>query len=117
MLNMLLAFAVFVLTTQPAELVEDMERAGFLPEDRLRHQFCLPDRAADERHHEYDSGRTREAAAWRPRGTLDDPRQSPSCRLISPVVMSSLINTRERAIALEIRGFEAGGKKTYSARR
>ena len=28
--------------------------------------------------------------------------------LISPVVMSSLINTRERAIALEIRGF--GGK-------
>ena len=33
--------------------------------------------------------------------------------LISPVVMSSLINTRERAIALEIRGFEAGQKKTY----
>ena len=32
--------------------------------------------------------------------------------LISPVVMSSLINTRERAIALEIRGFEAGQKKT-----
>ena len=57
-LNMLLAFAVFVLTTKPAELVEDLE-------------------------------------------------------LISPVVMSSLINTRERAIALEIRGFEAGQKKTY----
>ena len=33
--------------------------------------------------------------------------------LISPVVMSSLINTRERAIALEIRGFESGEKKTY----
>ena len=27
--------------------------------------------------------------------------------------MSSLINTRERAIALEIRGFESGRKKTY----
>ena len=60
-LNMLLAFAVFVLTTKPAELVE---AKSFLP-------------------------------------------------LISPVVMSSLINTRERAIALEIRGFEAGQKKTY----
>ena len=28
--------------------------------------------------------------------------------------MSSLINTRERAIALEIRGFEAGQKKDLS---
>lgn len=28
-LNMLLAFAVFVLTTKPAELVEDLEQAGF----------------------------------------------------------------------------------------
>ena len=33
--------------------------------------------------------------------------------LIFPVVMRFLINTRERAIALEIRGFEAGQKKTY----
>ena len=31
--------------------------------------------------------------------------------LISPVVMSSLINTRERAIALEVRGFGAGKEK------
>ena len=30
-LNMLLAFAVFVLTTKPAELVEDLEQAGFSP--------------------------------------------------------------------------------------
>lgn len=33
--------------------------------------------------------------------------------LISPVVMSSLINTRERAIALEVRGFGANRKKTW----
>ena len=62
-LNMLLAFAVFVLTTKPAELVEDLEQAGFSPKIGY--------------------------------------------------VISSLINTRERAIALEIRGFEAGQKKTY----
>ena len=30
-LNMLLAFAVFVLTTRPVELVEDLERIGFSP--------------------------------------------------------------------------------------
>ena len=33
--------------------------------------------------------------------------------LISPVVSSSLINTRERAIALEVRGFGSGEKKTF----
>ena len=37
--------------------------------------------------------------------------------LISPVVMSSLINTRERAIALEVRGFGAGKKKTWLTER
>ena len=33
--------------------------------------------------------------------------------LMAPVVMSSLINTKERAMALEIRGFNADIKKTY----
>ena len=33
--------------------------------------------------------------------------------LIFPVVMRFLINTRERAIALEVRGFGAGKKKTW----
>lgn len=33
--------------------------------------------------------------------------------LIGPVVMSSLLETRERAMALEVRGFSASGKKTF----
>ena len=33
--------------------------------------------------------------------------------LISPVVMNSLISTRERAIALEVRGFSSSQKKTF----
>ena len=33
--------------------------------------------------------------------------------LISPVVMSALTATRERAIALEVRGFGAKGLKTW----
>jgi energy-coupling factor transport system permease protein len=33
--------------------------------------------------------------------------------LIGPVVLSSLIQTKERAMALEVRGFNAKGKKTH----
>ena len=35
--------------------------------------------------------------------------------LISPVVMSALTATRERAIALEVRGFGVKGTKTWNA--
>ena len=37
--------------------------------------------------------------------------------LISPVVMSALINTRERAIALEVRGFGRKNKRTFITER
>ena len=33
--------------------------------------------------------------------------------LISPVIMSSFIDTKERAIALEVRGFNAKNRKTF----
>ncbi|HVI40656.1 MAG TPA: energy-coupling factor transporter transmembrane component T [Anaerovoracaceae bacterium] len=33
--------------------------------------------------------------------------------LIAPVIMSSLINTKERALALEVRGFNSKKKKTF----
>jgi energy-coupling factor transport system permease protein len=33
--------------------------------------------------------------------------------LIAPVIMSSLINTKERALALEVRGFNSSRKKTF----
>ena len=79
-LNMLLAFAVFVLTTKPAECGEqhspqnqqhcgadEADRAGrgsgagrILAEDRICHQFCFSDHTADERHDEHDHGCTAE---------------------------------------------------------
>jgi energy-coupling factor transport system permease protein len=37
--------------------------------------------------------------------------------MISPVVMSSLVNTRERAIALEVRGFGRKNPKSYLSER
>ena len=110
-LNMLLAFAVFVLTTRPAELVEDMERIGFSPKIGyvISSVFQIVPQMSGTMNTILDAQRSR---GLETEGNLVTRAKS-FLPLISPVVMSSLINTRERAIALEIRGFEAGGKKTY----
>ena len=110
-LNMLLAFAVFVLTTRPVELGEDLERIGFSPEIGYVDSsvFQIVPQMSGTMNTIMDAQRSR---GLETEGSLLTRAKS-FLPLISPVVMSSLINTRERAIALEIRGFEAGQKKTY----
>ena len=110
-LNMLLAFAVFVLTTRPVELVEDLERIGFSPKIGyvVSSVFQIVPQMSATMNTIMDAQRSR---GLETEGSLLTRAKS-FLPLISPVVMSSLINTRERAIALEIRGFEAGQKKTY----
>lgn len=110
-LNMLLAFAVFVLTTKPAELVEDLEQTGFSPKIGyvISSVFQIVPQMSGTMNTIMDAQRSR---GLETDGNLITRAKS-FLPLISPVVMSSLINTRERAIALEIRGFEAGQKKTY----
>ena len=110
-LNMLLAFAVFVLTTRPVELVEDLERIGFSPKIGyvVSSVVQIVPQMSGTMNTIMDAQRSR---GLETEGSLLTRAKS-FLPLISPVVMSSLINTRERAIALEIRGFEAGQKKTY----
>ena len=110
-LNMLLAFAVFVLTTKPVELVEDMEWAGFSPKIGyvISSVFQIIPQMRGTMNTIMDAQRSR---GLETEGSLMTRAKS-FLPLISPVVMSSLINTRERAIALEIRGFESEQKKTY----
>ena len=110
-LNMLLAFAVFVLTTRPVELVEDLERIGFSSKIGyvVSSVFQIVPQMSGTMNTIMDAQRSR---GLETEGSLLTRAKS-FLPLISPVVMSSLINTRERAIALEIRGFEAGQKKTY----
>lgn len=110
-LNMLLAFAVFILTTKPTELVEDLERVGFSPKIGyvVSSVFQIVPQMSKTMGTIMDAQRSR---GLETEGKLL-VRAKSFLPLISPVVMSSLINTRERAIALEIRGFAAGGKKTY----
>lgn len=110
-LNMLLSFAVFVLSTKPSELVEELEKKGMSPKlgyilnsvfqiipEMLGSMYTISD-------------------AQRSRGLETEGKLSVRLRaflpLISPVVMNSLTTTRERAVALEIRGFSCGEKKSY----
>lgn len=110
-LNMLLAFSVFVLTTSPQDLVDEMEKSGFSPKfgyvinsvfQILPEMMATKDTITD---------------AQRSRGMETEgnllARMKAFLPLISPVVMSSLINTRERAIALDVRGFGRKQKKTW----
>jgi energy-coupling factor transport system permease protein len=108
---MLLAFATFVLTTKPADLVETMEQAGFSPRSgyMISSVFQIIPQMTGTMNTIMDAQRSR---GMETEGNLL-VRARAFIPLISPVVSSSLINTRERAIALEVRGFDSKNKKTF----
>ena len=110
-LNMLLSFAVLVLTTRPSELVDELEKRGFSPRFGyiISSVFQIIPQMMGTMNTIMDAQRSR---GLETEGSLRT-RAKAFLPLISPVVMSSLINTRERAIALEVRGFGAGIKKTW----
>lgn len=113
-LNMLLAFAVFVLTTKPAELVEDLEQAGFSPKIGyvISSVFQIVPQMSGTMNTIMDAQRSR---GLETEGNLITRAKS-FLPLISPVVMSSLINTRERAIALESGALRLGRKRPISGK-
>ncbi len=110
-LNMLLSFAVFVLTTPPQDLVEEMEKNGFSPKFGyvINSVFQIVPQMMKTRDTIVDAQRSR---GMETEGSLIT-RIKALLPLISPVVMSALINTRERAIALEVRGFGRKNKRSY----
>lgn len=114
-LNMLLSFAVFVLTTSPQELVDELEKSGFSPKFGyiINSIFQILPQMIATKDTITDAQRSR---GMETEGSLA-VRMKAFLPLISPVVMSSLINTRERAIALEVRGFGRKQKKTWLADR
>lgn len=110
-LNMLLSFGVFVLTTSPQELVDELEKSGFSPKFGyiINSVFQILPQMMSTKDTITDAQRSR---GMETEGNLF-VRMKAFLPLISPVVMSSLINTRERAIALEVRGFGRKQKKTW----
>ncbi len=110
-LNMFFSFACFVFSTRPSDLVEDMERVGFSPKLGyvVNSVFQMVPQMTGAVGTITDAQRSR---GLETEGNLLT-RAKAFLPLISPVVMSALINTRERAIALEVRGFDAGLQKTF----
>lgn len=114
-LNMLLSFAILVLSAKPSELVEELEKRGFSRRMGyiITSVFQIVPQMTGTMNTITDAQRSR---GLETEGSLLT-RAKAFLPLISPVVMSSLIYTRERAVALEVRGFAAKQKKTYLADR
>lgn len=114
-LNMLLSFAILVLSAKPSELVEELEKRGFSRRMGyiITSVFQIVPQMTGTMNTITDAQRSR---GLETEGSLLT-RAKAFLPLISPVVMSSLINTRERAVALEVRGFATKQKKTYLADR
>ena len=110
-LNMLLSFGIFVLTTSPQELVDELEKSGFSPKFGyvINSVFQILPQMMATKDTITDAQRSR---GMETEGNLR-VRIKAFLPLISPVVMSSLINTRERAIALDVRGFGRKQQKTW----
>lgn len=110
-LNMLLSFGLFVLSTRPSDLVQSLEQLGFSPRFgyMINSVFQIIPQMSASMHTVMDAQRSR---GMETEGNLL-VRAKAFLPLIGPVVSSSLINTRERAIALEVRGFSSGLPKTF----
>ncbi len=110
-INILLSFSILVLTTKPSDLIESLVKIGLSPKIGyvLSSVFqIIPQMTA-----------TMETItdAQRSRGLETEGKLSVRIKafipLISPVVMNSLVVTKERAIALEVRGFTSQAKKSF----
>ena len=109
--NLLLAVCVLVLTTKPSDLVEALVRIGLSPKIGyvLSSVFQMIPQMATTMSTITDAQRSR---GMETEGNLYK-RIKAFFPLIGPVVMNSLVATRERAIALEVRGFNAKTKRSY----
>ncbi|BCN32482.1 energy-coupling factor transporter transmembrane component T family protein [Anaeromicropila herbilytica] len=110
-LNILLSFAVLIFTTKPTDLIDSFVRVGFSPRFGyvLSSVFQIIPQMSETMSTISDAQKSR---GMESEGNLFT-RIKAFFPLISPVITSSLINTRERAIALEVRGFNSTTKKTF----
>lgn len=114
-LNILLSFSILVLTTRPSDMVETFVRMGLSPKLGyvLGSVFQIIPQMTETMATITDAQRSR---GMETEGKLTT-RVRAFFPLISPVVMNSLITTRERAVALEVRGFDSDEKKSFLTER
>ncbi|QTD41121.1 energy-coupling factor transporter transmembrane protein EcfT [Sporosarcina sp. Te-1] len=109
-LNMVCAFGVLILTTKPDELVETLIQRGLSPRfgyvllsvlQIIPQMMALTGKIMDSQR---ARGLEMEGSLW--------VRLKSFIPLLGPVVLRSLAETRERSIALEVRGFNSTRKRT-----
>jgi energy-coupling factor transport system permease protein len=110
-INILCAFAILVLTTKPSDLIESLVRGGLSPKIGyvLNSVLQIIPQMTGTMETISDAQRSR---GMETEGKLS-VRIKAFFPLIGPVVMNSLINTRERSMALEVRAFNSKAKKTF----
>lgn len=110
-INILCAFSVLILTTRPSNLIEELIRKGVSPKIGyvLSSVLQIIPQMVSTMGKITDAQRAR---GMETEGNLFK-RIKAFIPLIGPVVMSSLIQTRERAMALEVRGFSSPSKRTF----
>lgn len=110
-INLLLGFSVLILTTKPSDLVEALVRKGLSPKIGyvLSSVFQIIPQMSTTMATITDAQRSR---GMETEGKLLT-RIKAFIPLMGPVVMNSLVATRERAIALEVRGFNSKKKKSF----
>ncbi|MCI1934324.1 MAG: energy-coupling factor transporter transmembrane protein EcfT [Atopobium sp.] len=110
-LNIIFCFCVFVLTTKPSDMMQEMVKHGASP--RLGYVFVslfqIIPQMTEHTSTITDAQRSRGMETEGSLGT----RIKAFLPLISPVIMSSFMDTKERSIALEVRGFSSKAKKTF----
>lgn len=110
-INITLAGCVFALSTRPSDMMQDWVHAGFSP--RIGYVFVSLFQVIPQM-----SARTRviqEAQASRGMRTNGNllARAKAFFPLLSPVIMSSFMDAKERAIALDVRGFSSRAQRTF----
>lgn len=110
-INILMSFCVLILTTKPSDMTENFVRRGFSP--RFGYVFVSIFQIIPQ----MTETMSTITDAQRSRGMETEGKLMVRIKafipLIVPVIMSSLINTKERALALEVRGFNSTRKKTF----
>jgi len=109
--NILMSFCVLILTTKPSDMIENFVRRGFSP--RFGYVFISVFQIIPQ----MTETMSTITDAQRSRGMETEGKLTVRIKafipLIAPVIMSSLINTKERALALEVRGFNSKKRKTF----
>ncbi|MFT8361644.1 MAG: energy-coupling factor transporter transmembrane component T [Sporolactobacillus sp.] len=110
-LDILFPTSLVVLTTKPIDMVVSLQHIG------LSYRFAYVIQSIFQIIPQMTAAMRRIANAQRSRGLKTDGRLLTRARaflpLIGPVMIGSLIDTRERAMALEARGFSAEGQRTF----